>query len=67
MVIIISRGGQYSSHPQMNHQEPYLRTIFNFIGIQDIEFIVTEPMDTLEEIKKKKLEEAKKRCQEISL
>lgn len=66
MVVITSRGGQYSSNPKMDHQEPYLRTIFNFVGIQDIEFIIVEPMDMGEELRKKKLDEAKKRAMEFN-
>lgn len=32
-------GGQYGD---MNHQEPYLRTVFGFIGITDITFVHVE-------------------------
>lgn len=47
MVVIASRGGEYTS-PQMrafDFQEPYLRTIFGYVGITDISFIVAQPMD----------------------
>ncbi len=67
MVVIISRGGQYDNNPKINFQDPYLRAIFNFVGIQDIEFIIAEPMDMNPELKQQRLEEAKKRCQEMSL
>jgi len=50
MVIITSRGGDYSagspSH-KYDHQEPYLRTVFNLAGITDITFINAQPMDAL--------------------
>lgn len=44
VVIISSRGGIHSSGPTqaMDHQESYLRTVFQFLGITDIEFIRAE-------------------------
>jgi FMN-dependent NADH-azoreductase len=44
VVIISSRGGIYSAGPAagMDHQESYLRTVFGFLGITDIEFIRAE-------------------------
>lgn len=70
MVVITSRGGQYSGDAKgFDHQEPYLRTIFNFVGIMDINFIIAEPMDIGKETRTKKIEEAKQKaiqkCQEI--
>jgi len=50
MVIITSRGGDYSpSSPTASFdlQEPYLRTIFGLIGITDITFVNAQPMDAL--------------------
>ncbi|HSX14239.1 MAG TPA: NAD(P)H-dependent oxidoreductase [Chlamydiales bacterium] len=67
MVVVASRGGQYSNNPKMDFQEPYLRTIFNFVGIQNIEFIIAEPMDMNPEVREQQLNEAKKKCLEISL
>lgn len=63
MVIVASRGGQYTNeNKKMDFQEPYLRAIFNFVGIKEIEFIIAEPMDMNPEIRKQKLEEAKKKA-----
>jgi FMN-dependent NADH-azoreductase len=48
MICVTSRGGDYSAGTPMHaydFQEPYLRAIFGFIGITDIEFINAEPMD----------------------
>lgn len=48
MICVTSRGGDYSSSSPMQAydcQEPYLRAIFGFIGITDVEFINAEPMD----------------------
>ena len=44
VVIVSSRGGIYSSGPAtaMDHQESYLRTVFEFLGINDIKFIRAE-------------------------
>ena len=48
MVVAAARGGDYSPgsayHPY-DFQEPYLRAIFGFIGITDIEFITAQPTD----------------------
>jgi FMN-dependent NADH-azoreductase len=48
MICVTSRGGDYSANSPMNafdFQVPYLRAIFGFIGITDIEFINVEPTD----------------------
>ncbi|MDD5555627.1 MAG: NAD(P)H-dependent oxidoreductase [bacterium] len=48
MVVVASRGGDYRPgtpfHP-FDMQEPYLRTVFGFVGVTDITFIVAQPMD----------------------
>jgi FMN-dependent NADH-azoreductase len=60
MVVASTRGGQYSGDSKgLDFQEPYLRTIFGFVGISDIEFIKAEPMDMGVEVQKQKLQEAK--------
>lgn len=48
MVVITSRGGDYSPKSPMapyDLQEPYLRTIFGLTGITDIKFVNAQPMD----------------------
>lgn len=48
MIVVTSRGGDYSANSplhSLDFVEPYLRTIFNFIGITDIHFINAQPMD----------------------
>lgn len=48
MIVTSTRGGDYSAGGPMHafdFQEPYLRAIFGFIGITDIEFINAQPMD----------------------
>jgi FMN-dependent NADH-azoreductase len=48
MLCVTSRGGDYSRNSPMylyDFQEPYLRSIFGFMGITDIQFISAQPMD----------------------
>ncbi|MBP1701014.1 MAG: dehydrogenase (quinone) [Chloroflexi bacterium] len=48
MVVVTSRGGDYSPNTPLHaldFVEPYLRAIFNFVGIRDIHFINAQPMD----------------------
>lgn len=60
MVVITSRGGRYERETQsFDHQEPYLRLIFGFVGITDIDYIKAEPMDMGPELRIEKLEAAK--------
>lgn len=63
MIVITSRGGDYSPESPFHtydFQEPYLRAIFGLVGITDITFINTQPMDAMGEIvQKEKIEAAK--------
>jgi len=48
MVVISSHGGDYRPGTPFrgyNFLEPYLRTVFGFVGIRDITFIAAQPMD----------------------
>jgi len=48
MICVTSRGGDYSPATplhSLDFVEPYLRLIFNFVGITDIHFINAQPMD----------------------
>jgi len=53
MVCVTSRGGDYSSGPMHAYDfvEPYLRTIFGFVGITDMHFINAQPMDVSLEVR----------------
>lgn len=54
MVCVTSRGGDYSEASPFHvydFQEPYLRAIFGFIGITDMEFINAQPMDINRELR----------------
>ena len=60
MVVIVSRGGQYfGDMGGFDFQEPYLRAIFGFIGIERIHFIKAEQMDMGLDVQKRNLQEAK--------
>lgn len=60
MIVIVSRGGDYGSAPlaSLDHQEPYLRSIFGFVGITDIKFIIAQPMDMGDELQQKRIQVA---------
>jgi FMN-dependent NADH-azoreductase len=48
MVCVTSRGGDFSAAGPLHafdFQEPYLRAIFGFIGITDVEFVNAQPVD----------------------
>jgi len=67
MVVAASRGGQYVGDAKnLDFQEPYLRAIFGFVGISDIQFIKAEPMDMGVEVQKQKLQEAKTAAAELA-
>ncbi|AIF47899.1 FMN-dependent NADH-azoreductase [Dyella japonica] len=53
LIIVSSRGGVYSQGPAqpMDFQEPYLRAVFSFLGITDIEFVRAEGVNLSEDNK----------------
>jgi FMN-dependent NADH-azoreductase len=69
MVVITSRGGDYSEGPsaKFDFQEPYLRTIFGLTGLTDITFINAQPMDAMGfEVQAKKIEIAKEQAKLVA-
>jgi len=45
VIVASSRGGMYSTNPAMaslDHQESYLKTVFGFLGITDVQFVRAE-------------------------
>ena len=68
MAVIISRGGEYTSPESapLDLQEPYLRTIFGFVGIKDIQFVIAQPMDMGEKVQVQKIQEAQSKAREIA-
>lgn len=55
--VLTTRGGDYSQAPlaAFDHQEPYLRTVLGFIGLDDIEFVSCQGMAMGEEAGQKAL------------
>ena len=54
MVVITSRGGDYSEQSPLHaydFQEPYLRAIFGFVGITDMQFVNAQPMDITRDLR----------------
>lgn len=61
-LIITSRGGTFAPGTPLeayDFQEPYLRSIFGFIGITDITFIHADNLNSSDEAREKSLEAAK--------
>ncbi|MGB8644251.1 MAG: NAD(P)H-dependent oxidoreductase [Anaerolineae bacterium] len=54
MICVTSRGGDYSAGTPFHaydFQEPYLRAIFGFVGITDMQFVNAQPMDVTTELR----------------
>jgi FMN-dependent NADH-azoreductase len=69
MICITSRGNDYSPGGPVHsfdYQEPYLRAIFSFAGIDDITFINAQPLDFSPDITETKLKEAKERAKQLA-
>jgi FMN-dependent NADH-azoreductase len=59
MVCVTTRGGDYSENSPFHvydFQEPYLRAIFGWIGITDVDFINAQPMDFTPDIRQAAIE-----------
>ncbi len=60
MIVVASRGGDYANEAMRMYdmQEPYLRAVFGFVGINDITFIIAQPMDMGPELQNQRIKEA---------
>ena len=69
MAVIASRGGVYLPQEmrKFDFQEPYIRSIFGFVGIGDIAFIIAEPMDMGPDPQKKGMDKAKVEARQIAV
>jgi FMN-dependent NADH-azoreductase len=70
MIVVTTRGSDYSPNTPLHtldFQEPYLRAIFGFCGITDIQFINAQPMDITPEIRATKLEDALSAARQIAV
>ncbi|MBV1854211.1 FMN-dependent NADH-azoreductase [Catellatospora tritici] len=68
MVCVTSRGGDYSPGGFMHaldFQEPYLRTVFGFVGITDVAFINAQPMDVTPDLRAAALTAALAQAREL--
>lgn len=68
MVIITTHGGKYTGKTKsLDFQEPYLRTIFGFVGITNISLINAEPMDMGAEEQKKQIAHAQHTARQLAI
>jgi FMN-dependent NADH-azoreductase len=68
MAVVASRGGDYTTVPMsaMDYQEPYLRAVFGFCGLTEIDFVVAQPMDASgREVQLSRLESARSGAEEL--
>lgn len=68
MVVVTSRGGDYRSSEMESFdlEAPYLRKIFGFVGIENISFVVAQPMDMGKDLEKKEIDQAKKEATKLA-
>jgi len=69
VIVASTRGGAYSTNPALaalDHQESYLRTVFGFLGITDVQFIRAEGVAMGEDIKAQALKAADELIQKVS-
>ena len=68
LVVVTSRGWDYDAGPWRGHdlQEPYLRLIFGFLGVTDIDFVVAQPTDLGEELRERRIREARERARAVA-
>jgi len=64
VLVITTRGGSYSGGP-LDFQEPYLRAVFEFIGITDITFIHAENLSMGAEERQQSLAAASTAIQQL--
>jgi FMN-dependent NADH-azoreductase len=70
MFVAASRGGDYSTPETkaFDHQEPYLRTAFGFVGLTDVTFVIAQPMDAgTPELQQRRLAEAIHQARELAM
>lgn len=62
MLVITSRGGDYSPGSGMDFQEPYLRAVFGFVGLTNMNFIIAQPMDMGADLQKAMIKESQNKA-----
>jgi len=58
VIVFAARGGLYANTPQ-DHQEPFVRQFFSFIGVNDVRFVYAEGVNMGDEAKAKALAHAR--------
>jgi FMN-dependent NADH-azoreductase len=69
-LFITSSGGNFqagSPFAPYNFQEPYLRAIFGFIGVTDVQFVVADSMNESDDAAKRSRENAERAIKELAL
>ena len=61
LVVAATYGGQHPADSGRNFVEPYLRQVFGFLGIDDIEFISSEGLNISPDLRAQALETAQER------
>ena len=70
MLIITTRGSRYTDGSDLasyDFQEPYLRTVFGFIGVSDITFLYAENLNDGEEGRQQSLTHVRQVLQEMTI
>ena len=68
MLIITTRGGSYSGDSNLvsyDFHEPYLRTVFGFIGVTDLTFLYAENLNEGEDARQQSLRKVRYVMQEM--
>ncbi|MEO0707982.1 MAG: NAD(P)H-dependent oxidoreductase [Cyanobacteria bacterium J06649_5] len=70
MLVVTTRGGSYIGNSDMagyDFHEPYLRTVFGYIGVTDITFLYAESLNEGEEARQQSLAQARHMMQQTVL
>jgi FMN-dependent NADH-azoreductase len=67
LIVAATYGGQHPVESGRNFVEPYLRQVFGFIGITDVEFVDAAGLNMSPEQRAHALESAERRIDEIAL
>lgn len=67
VIVAVSRGGVYPPHAPMDFQESYLRALFGFIGITELEFVRAEGLNLGAEPKREALDAAHTAIEQLPL
>ena len=68
-LVITASGGSYapgSAHEALNLQEPYLRTIFGFIGLTDLKFVTADNLNRGEDAARQSRERAEHELRDVA-